>query len=601
MRYRLIPCSDSICAYICVQKAMKIMFKRFFYLLLLTLLGGGGYVAYKYFSAGNVKNQFSFLPDDFVLLIESDKPLKNWQTLSQSKVWQVLKQSEYFADITQRANQLDSLLLQNRQIAEKVNIGKMLISVHTVGKSNYDFLINVDMNDQGKLEQFKSFLSPFFSGLGYRVTKEIVYNYDVFHLYDPKDHSTLTLSLVGNVLLASYTKALVKNAIQQSEKDNILDNENFKPVYGATLKDGPYTLTLNYRNMDAFIRIFSPDPSEMLLGMGESLAYTGINLQVGADKADLNGYSLAWDSATTYINAFKSSGTGKNTAGNVLPQSTALYTSIGFSDFNRFYQSLLKVYQQNSPKEYEEMVKSKKKLEDYLKAKVEDDIFSWMTEEAVAAVVAVEQPNGTVAYENYALLHFSDESKVREKLKHLERQIKRKSLFLKFDKEEHMGYEIRYLEMKGFFKLFFKKLFNKIEKPHYVILGNYVIFSNEVPALKYMIEQYAENKTLAQNREYQDFVSKLSSTSNLLMYFNQQDFFPYLRQSLSAESRSSMEKNKAAVMAFRHIALQVKAESSLLNNRLFADVREWKEPEVVKQADSSDQPSEPEMVQDSVR
>lgn len=577
------------------------MFKRFFYLLLLSLLGGGGYLAYQYFSAGNVKNQFSFLPDDFVLLIESEKPIKNWQTLSESKVWSILKQSEYFAGITQSANQLDSMLQQNRQIAEKVNIGKMLISVHTVGKSDYDFLINVDMNDAGKLEQFKGFLMPFFSGLGYKVTKEIVYNYDVYHLYDPKEHSTLSLSIVGNILLASHTKALVKNAIQQSEKDNILDNEKFKPAYAATLKDGPYTLTLNYRNMDNFIRIFSPDPSEMLLGMGESLAYTGINLQVGADKAELNGYSLAWDSATTYVNAFKNSGMGKNTAGNVLPQSTALYTSIGFSDFNRFYESLLKVYQKSSPKEYEEMVKSKKKLEDYLKAKVEDDIFSWMTEEAVAAVVAVEHPDGSIAYENYALLHFSDESKVREKLKHLERQIKRKSLFLKFDKEEYMGYEIRYLEMKGFFKLFFKKLFNKIEKPHYVILGDYVIFSNEVPALKYLIGQYAENKTLAKDAEYQNFVSKLSSTSNLLMYFNQQDFFPYLKQSLSAETRNSMEKNKSAVMAFRHIALQVKAESSLLNNRLFADVREWKEPEVVKPTDSSDQPSEPEMVQDSAR
>lgn len=579
---------------------MKIL-KRLLLLLLVGGLGGGGYFAYLYFQEGSEKNLYSFVNEDFVMMIESDKPVQDWQEMSSSRVWQILKKSEYFADIAKSANKLDTLLLQNRKITEMAKVGKMLITTHVTTGNNYDFLILVDLDDKGKLANFKTLLPPLFKRFGYKVSPEILYNYDVYNLYDVKENTTLTVSLVGNVLLASYTHDLVKKAIEHSEKENIQSNENFKTVYSASVKDGPYNLIVNYAYMDKFVRVFSPQPSEMLLGLGKSISFSGFTLGTKGEAMDLNGFSMPWDTAVSYINAFRSAGKGEISAQNVLPTSTVMFTSFGFSDFTSFYNSLLTVYKEGNPKEYADMIKNKEQVEKFLKIKLEEDFFSWMNEEAVAAVVGIPQDNGTLLYENFAMLHFKDADKVKEKLLHVEKQIKRKTLFAKFEKEEYQGYEIRFLEIRGLFKLLFKKLFSKIEKPHYVILDNYVIFANDIPSLKYIIDQYVAQKTLKNDPEYRTFASNLASSSNLFVYIRNEHFYDYTLNSLSPDSRATLEKNQAAIRSFQHIGLQIAPASGMLSNQLFIQLKEWQAAPKPVLIDSSAPVEEEELVpQDSM-
>lgn len=559
---------------------MKTFFKRLFLLIFLLSIAAGGYFAYLYFSGGGgAKNQYAFVPEDFVMLIESEKPIQNWRELSASQMWQTLKKAEYFKDITTSTNSLDSLLSKNTQITEMVKVGKMLISTHVTARDNYDFLIVLDLQDNGKIANFKAFLPILFKQAGYTVTNEKAYNYDIYNLYDAKEHETLSVSLVGNVLLVSYTKNLVKKSIEQSEKANILDIKTFKTVHKTLTADGPYSLIINYKQMDAFLRVFSPTPSDMLLGLQESLTYTGMTLKTKGEKVELDGYTLPIDSAASYINAFRAAGTGKIRASLVLPKTTVMFTSLGFSDFTKFWAEIQKVYQQNNQKEYEDLMKNKKQFENYLKIGLEKEFFSWMNEEAVAAVVAVPQAEGKINYSNFAMLHFAknDYEKVKGRLDFVEKQIKRKTP-LKFEKQTYKGYDIHYLEMKGFFKLFFKKLFSKIEKPHYIIIDDYVIFANEVTDLQYMIDEYLEDRLLEKDEAYQTFLRNFSSESNIFMYMRNEYAYDYIRSSLDSETKLSLDKNQISFRSFSDIGLQIYPESGMLRNKIRADIKEWKTP-----------------------
>lgn len=580
-------------------------FKRFTGIILIALLGIGGYAGYLFFlKEGHANNIYAFIPEDFILLIESDKPVQDWKGLSNSQVWKTLKESEYFGDISKSANSLDSLLKNNEKITEMAKLGKLLISTHVTTKDNYDFLIALDLNDDGKLSNFKAVLSPVFRQAGYKVSVDKAFGRDIYKLYDPKERETLFLSLVDNVLLASYTFDLIKKGIMHSETGNIMDNPNFKKVYDASVKEGNYAFMVNYANMNAFLKVFTPEPSEMLTGLNESLSFSGATLTTKGDELRMEGYSDPLDSATSYINAFKNAGKGRVNAQVVLPQTTVLFTSLGFSNFNRFMESLQNVYKKTGQKEFEEMMKTKKQLESYLKINLEEDFFSWMDEEASAAVVAVPQPDGGMVYENFALLHFrkGEYENVKSKLGHVMKQIKRKTP-VKFEKETYNGYDIEFLEMKGFFKLFFKKLFSKIEKPHFIILDDYVIFSNNVSSLKYIIDNYLDEKVLAKHPDFPSFYNQFSSSSSIFMYVQNQYFYDYTLKSLDAGSQTSLAKNKKAFRSFSHIGLQVIPDGDMLQNNLYSKIQPWEEP-VIPRAIPTETPSSdsiPETVNDSVQ
>ena len=91
-----------------------------------------------------------FVPHDFIYMVESDRPIKDWQNLSNTDVWQYLKGNEFFADITESADYLDSLLQSNQRLVDLIDLGDLVISAHMISRKDYDFLIAVDLRGKGQ-------------------------------------------------------------------------------------------------------------------------------------------------------------------------------------------------------------------------------------------------------------------------------------------------------------------------------------------------------------------------------------------------------------------------------------------------------------------
>ncbi|MFN0201947.1 MAG: DUF3352 domain-containing protein [Bacteroidia bacterium] len=555
--------------------------KKFLLLLVLAFLGASGYVAYLWYAGDSAEQEvYAFVPEDFIFVIESDQPIQDWRGLSASDTWKILKKSPFFADISKNANSLDSLLEKNKKITELAKIGKLLISTHTTSSNNYDFLILLDLHDQGKLSNFAAILPPIFKKAGYQVTTETHYNYTIYRLFDTKSKETLHLSLVNNVLVASYTNQLVKQAIAHSGLANILTAEKFKNIYQKINQEANYSMMVNYRNMDNFIKIFTPQPSDMIMGLGQTVNASGFALNMKQSEVNFDGNTQHIDSIASYLTIFNVSGTGKIHAQNILPATTAMFTSVGFSDFKKFYGEIMSKYQKENKVEYEDLQKKLAAVEKLLNLKIEKDFFSWMEDEIVTALIPVkDSATNTSRYAYYAMFHFDQNNYEGAKagLDHVARQIKRRTPF-KFEKEEYRGFEIRYLGMKDFFELFFKKMFGKIEKPHYVFLDDYVVFSNDIPSLKYVIDEYLKENILRNNAEYKAFSQQFAGKSNIFTYLQSETFFPYLKSSLSPESQVSITENEAAVRAFRHIGFQMIPENGMFKTLFHAEVKEWAKP-----------------------
>ena len=551
---------------------MKILFRI---LLLLLLLAGAALAGYFFLDTGGEKRDlYSFVPPDYSYLIESDRPVGDWQDLSQTEVWQYLKGTEYFADITESADYLDSLLKANQTLVNFIKLGDLLISAHMISSQTYDFLILVDLKGKGrKLSKLKPVTVELFKSLDYQVKTDSYFNIDLYHLYDPEYDETLTMSAIDNVLMISYTADLVKQAINQSEEVSITEGMDFHAVNDRIDRDEQYTLYLNYQELDRLMGAYTTEPPELIADLGEVLALSAFDLSVKDDHIEMSGYTKQIDTVASFLRVFQDVGRGKIHAPAVLPTYTAMFTSLGFDDFSDFYQKFDAYYAEESPEEHEDLQKSIRRLEKTLKIEFQRDFFDWMSEEIVTAIIPTNPQATQYAY--YAMLHFDDYGKTKERLDYVTDRIGKTPV--KFEELDYRGYPIKYLKLRGFFSLFFKKMFSRIEQPHFTYIDDYVVFSNDTTALQVMIDAYLDGEVLANADRFRSFQKKFASKSNIYTYLQNHSLYHYLSSTLDYDARSGLNENKAYLFSFPQLGIQLYPGGGMYESYIYGEFEKWEE------------------------
>ena len=536
---------------------MKRVLKFLLWIIILAVAAFAGYffLSDAFDTGGEKRRPLEFVPADFVYLIESDRPIGDWQDLSETEVWQHLKGKEFFADIAENANYLDSLLEANQTVVKYIQLGDLVISAHMISREEYEFMIAVDMKGKGSLfAKFKQPMVALFKELGYQVKTDSYFQIDIFELYDPAYKEYMFISVVENVLLFSYDRKLIREAIAQSEKPAITDDAAFASVRSKTSRSELYNLFINYGELNKMLAAFSSETPEFLRDLDETMKYSGFDLTLKDDEVLLNGYALQNDSTPSYLRVFKDVGQGKINAAKILPQNTAMFTSVGFDDFADFYTRFTGYMEESDPQGYRDLEKNQRRLEKLLKIEFERDFFSWMKDEIVSGIVPTNEAGTKYTY--YAMLHFDDYDQVKERMDYVLERIDKRTP-VKFDEIEHNGFPIIDMDLNGFFKIFFKKLFSEIEKPHFTYLDDYVVFANDTTSLINLIDNYNSQQTLAKLDAYDDYVGTFDGSSNIFTYLNNKNLYGYLYQTLDVETRRDLKKNKDLIQSFPQVGLQL--------------------------------------------
>ncbi|MEO0582767.1 MAG: DUF3352 domain-containing protein [Bacteroidota bacterium] len=552
---------------------MKVVLRIILLLILVAVAAVAGYFLLE--PEGEKRNPLEFVPADFVYLIESDRPIGDWQDLSKTEVWQHLKGTEFVADIAENANYLDSLLEANQTLVNYIKLGDLVISAHMISRQEYEFIIAVDMKGKGAIfTKLKQPMVTLFEELGYQVTTDKYFQIDIFELYDAAYKEYMYISVVENVLLFSYDKKLLRRAIEQSEQPAITEDVGFASVRAKTSRSELYNLFINYGTLNNMLAAYSSETPEFLQDLDETMRYSGFDLTLKDDEVIMNGFALQNDSTPSYLRVFKDVGQGKIRAAEVLPQRTAMYTSVGFDDFSDFYTRFTGYMEDSDPEGYKDLAKNQKRLEKLLKIEFERDFFSWMDEEIVSAIVPSNEAETQFTY--YAMLHFDDVDDAQERMNYVLERIDKRTP-VKFQAIDYRGFEIKYMELNGFFKLFFKKMFSEIEKPHFTYIDDYVVFANDTTALITLIEDYLNQQTLANDEAYKDYIDSFDGSSNIFTYLRNEHLYGYLYKTLDVETRRDLRKNKDLLQSFPQIGLQLYPSGGMYKMYLNAEFQKKEE------------------------
>lgn len=195
-------------------------------ILALLILGSwGGYWLYQnYFSSKNI-NSLELIESDAIFVFESKQADQTWNKLVNQPIWEIISQLPAFAKTANQLVSLDSLTGANGQISRTIRGKQVTISYHTTGIDSFDLLYTVNFGANSPLDFFEEIKSRIPKDI--RIQSRKYSDLEVMEFFDSSNSRKWSVSILGNVLIASTSSFIVEESIRLyiSTDQNSLDSK----------------------------------------------------------------------------------------------------------------------------------------------------------------------------------------------------------------------------------------------------------------------------------------------------------------------------------------------------------------------------------------
>jgi len=527
-------------------------------------------VYFKY-SNTTTRTPFSVIPETAIYIIETNNLSEGWKTISESAMWKNLTGTEYFKDINKSAAGLDSLIKDNNTLDLLLKNREMLVSVHMTSGISYDFIFTIDLKKASKMSFINDYLKNFVRLFDYSMDKEEYDNNEIIALKNIETNEVLYITFIDNLLICSYSNILVENSILQSRSPGWEKNLKFREVAMEISNRKLFNFYFNYLHIERYLKLYLSEESEMAKTLSNSLCYSAFNVNLENNMLNFDGYTNINDTVSSYLKALSQVSPGKMRAYDIVTDQAALYISLCFDDFGNFYNKLIEEYSTSNPKEYKKYNSTINKIQKRLKIDLEKDFFSWIGSE-IAFIKP--RPSSNVREQDVIIaFHSEDIDDAKEGLARLTEQVNKK-LPMKFEVMEYHNFEINYLDIGGFFKLLFGKMFGKLEKPYFTYIDDYVVFSNSPTILINFIDDYTKGNTLSHVESFMDFKDDFDNKSNLNVFIQMPKLYSHLYYYSRNDKRNDVKKNKDVIVSFARIGFQLSSNGRVFKTTVKAEYDE---------------------------
>ncbi|MCF6350781.1 MAG: DUF3352 domain-containing protein [Flavobacteriaceae bacterium] len=535
------------------------------------------YQSYLFFIVSTDSLQSIYLiPKDAIYVLETRKPIDNWDKISTSEIWKHLQKNEYFNELTESLNELDGVFNQKKKVFNFIGNRSLLISAHMIKKKEYALFYVLDLQKFSKLTLLKNHLNTFVNK-NFRFSKRSYHNEIINEIYDKTSRKTLYITFIKNQLIASYTHVLVEASIDQYQEPIIGRDLSFIEIHKKVGYDDLFRLYFQYDYLDDYMYYFSDKPNDILNLISKSLVYSGFSFDLKSDNfIYANGFTNTNQNTTSYLKALQKSGKGKIEIAKIAPKRTAVYVSFAFNSFIEFYKNF-EVIQKENPKQYKTYQDNLDKIENVLKINIKDNFMSWIGNEI--ALLHMQSSDKTSNENEVALVIKTNSIKdAQTNLDFILKQIKKRTP-VKFKQINYKDHKISFLAIKGFFKFFLGKLFQEFDKPYFTFIDDCIVFSNHPSTLKNIINDYVKKNTLHNAKDYQSFISNFDKKSSFFTYINTPTLYKGLKNYVDKNTINKLEKNKNYIICFPQIGFQLTPYVNLFESKLVVN---YQDPKIVK-------------------
>jgi hypothetical protein len=503
------------------------------------------------------------VPANAAWIIESDEPFDAWNRIIHSDAWHTLSQIEVFKELNKDILEMDSVFNEQIVLIKAIGKYKSMISAHEVVPGKFDYLYILNLGKITRLRNPEKIISTFL-GNEYPITKRAFNKQVIYEMHDRKSGELYIFCFVHDKIVFSTTYKLVESALTEMDKMTLGRDLSFIDVSKRITGKGLFSLYINYDYFPGYLRWMLGKSSEQIEGLKKELRYSAFSFDISSDGLiSLEGYTGVNDSVASFYSSILTAGSGGFTTVDLIPSRVASMVKISFDDASDYYNnSLINL----SPKELEEFKNTKDKIEKRLKISVDDNLLSWIDNEII--LLQAKPSNLGRKNEFAAIIKAKDSHNARLNLEFLAKQIKRNSPV----KVKEVVYEDRmiyYISFPGLIKALFGRMLEKIERPYYTLIDNYVIFSNHPQTLKNIIDDYNAKKTLRYSDSYKQFIQAFDRKNTSLIYLDIPVLFSNLEEYTSTATWQKLKSNKSYITSFSHAGVQIDSKDELLHLKVY--------------------------------
>jgi hypothetical protein len=475
----------------------------------------------------------SVIPVNSSIIFKLNKVNKLNYFLNKNTIWSKLKNITPIKNADNFIKQIEKFISKN-----KIKPSSIYITITSDGASNIGYLLSTELTSSNK-----AIVSNIFK---LNSNNSIIFDYDNFkiHTYE-NDTTTNYISIIDNILCYSSSKTIIEDAIKSHNSDfNLLKNDELTNLFKTSNNNSHINVFYNINNLLTLSNnILKVKNKNFQFGN-----WVANDLMITNNLILLSGLSSLDKNINNYTDIFINQKQKKINVTKIIPSNTTFLKAISFNN--------IKKLNKNSKSLLEKM------NEIWSNEKHQKNIFSEYNFNYPELINKIEGEAGIFSCDilnNNSYIYF----KVKESI-HAYSLLQ--PLINNDKSTKYLNYNINYINDSKLPSTIFPFPQFKKNANFFTVINNYFFFSDNIPSLEYLIENYVSKNTLIESKYFNNFNNAISSESNIFYYLNSKIILEninnyFINDIININQIDSLEK-------ITSIAFQISNNSSNLLNSL---------------------------------
>lgn len=540
-------------------------FKLSLIILCIILLAAGlAYLSWVLYQKipGQTESPLKAISENTALIIQVNRPSELSQDIvSDNLLWKELTVIPYLSSVKNDILKIDSLLKSNKELIKVTKKYPLYLAMTMVTRSSYGFLFLTTIPRKDGEDVITSFLEENFKGK-ISILKNQYGSANLVRVIVKGNREPFYFAVRKGVFMGSVHPELVTKAIDQLYL-NIpsLAGSGFQKVETTTGKKVDANIYINYQLIRPFIsNLLQPEQQSETYKLNWFADWSGLDVILKKDEMLINGFTTISDTASQYLGMFAGQSPQKTGMMSILPDNISRFTWMGFNtigDYSRNFESFASKNQG-----YTDNYSGFQNFETREQVVVKDFMLPWMGSELCIAR-ALNNPE-TLREDPYTIAKVNDRKLADSLLGEISKLFPKKK-----DSVSYHNIPIRYLPFPDLIPGLFGTAFSDMHTACYAFIGDYVVFANDLLALKDFIDHFTYGKVLDKDRTFQAVSEHISDQTNIFYYFNTARTHATLKTTFSDELNSEIEPVFDSLKKFESVALQFTCKKKIFYTSLF--------------------------------
>jgi len=486
-------------------------------------------------------NAVHLIPSDAVFVFETTEPIQAWNQMVSQPIWGRLSDIPSLKKFENQLVSMDSALGGGGRLDRSLKGNQMVVSLHTTGKEEFDFLFAIAFKDS---EGDEDFLKNFQQSFQEEATRN-KRNYSgvaIYEIHRSDEANSFSFAMVNNVLIGSYTSFLVEDAIRRTKNKEL---RNFKDEYQELFKATPQAsglgvFRISHIGMANFLQTLGREPGK---GMEETFSKNKMsaNLQVkfADNKVFLDGSYFYKDGDEVSFPKVAPGGT--HVFGHLISNRTAVLTQYKVKDARQVKRISNQAFV------------SKSTLKgDLQKSFSEDEFFDLLSGEMIYLIM--EEESGIHVSDKILLLKSKDAPSQFNKLKEFGRGVVQERELIS---DYHRNKEIFAIGEEDFPAHIFEGQFVGFGSTFAAYHEDVLIWGNSLQSLKRFLDDLENDNTWGKTLTKKRILDSIAKDAGYNFVINLPRFWNSLIKSSSPKWASLLQKYAPQIKSLDVLSLQL--------------------------------------------